>query len=141
MTAIPDPPWRDSTDGGEAERYREVLRALESATGRVAARLELRWEKGDDDTLRKAVMVCTAATREEEQALARLAIMVMVGDTKYHLDNPQPETAEIGARGVRDPGNPCEEYEPDKINPVPHECPGDGHYLCAECARRKEVAP
>ena len=62
MTAIPDPPWRDSTDGGEAERYREVLRALESATGRVAARLELRWEKGDDDTLRKAVMVCTAAT-------------------------------------------------------------------------------
>jgi hypothetical protein len=34
---------------------------------------------------------------------------------------------------VRDPEAPCEEFERGIPNGTPHDCDGDGHYLCAEC--------
>lgn len=35
--------------------------------------------------------------------------------------------------GVRDPDAPCEEFERGIPKGTPHDCDGDGHYICAEC--------
>lgn len=51
------------------------------------------------------------------------------------------EAQQLGAKGVRDPAHPCEQYEPGE--PLfAAGCETDGHYLCPGCRRAmREVAP
>jgi len=48
----------------------------------------------------------------------------------------------LGEDGVRDPDNPCQFFT---TNPLEHhltaDCDSDGHYLCAKCKLRANVAP
>lgn len=44
-----------------------------------------------------------------------------------------PRDPRVGDPGVRDPDAPCEHYEPGSPKGTPHDCDGDGHYLCERC--------
>lgn len=48
------------------------------------------------------------------------------------------EKAPDGLPGIRDRDNRCHVFEPRKWQPGDfHDCLGDGHYLCKECAHFK----
>lgn len=46
----------------------------------------------------------------------------------------------FGQVGVRDPENPCDEFDGKGYNGK-GQCPSDGHYLCTECSHLSPEAP
>ena len=81
----------DFIGGEEADRYRDALRALEAASGRVVARLEITWSRREDASgkrFAKAELNAVASTREEERALVEIGFLILKGGDRYHVETP-----------------------------------------------------
>lgn len=52
-----------------------------------------------------------------------------------YVPAPQDRIA-FGAPGIRDPENPCSEFQPGPTSPSAR-CETDGHYLCDECEHKR----
>jgi len=78
--------------GEDADRYRDALRALETASGRVVARVEITWMRAADDDpkrLGSAHLNVVASSREEERALVEIAVVILKGGSQYNVEPEQ----------------------------------------------------
>lgn len=82
------------TEFEDIERYRDALRALESASGRVVARVEFRWERAPDQESGMAVITATASSLETEQMLAKMAVELLKATSGGEYKDPEEEKAE-----------------------------------------------
>jgi hypothetical protein len=117
----------------EIERLRARVQALEGekqetilsarAAVEYAEHLE-RAAKRERDTYRDLLArVHRSGLLGEAAPELRIAVEAALGVTP---------AGRFGDPGIRDPGNPCEHFDPGETVGNP-QCYGDGHYMCKEC--------
>jgi hypothetical protein len=104
-----------------AEREETILSARAAVED---AELHARAAKRERDTLRDLLArVARSGLLGEAAPELRIAVEAALGVTPV---------GRFGDPGIRDPENPCEDFDPGETVAFP-QCYGDGHYMCKEC--------
>ena len=127
MPVVADPPY----EAAEVEKVRESWRSTFPSAAALAARASA---KPASFSMLAPVVKAKKPDVPAEWTVPVAAETVSDDDHAFLTQIRQVKERYVGEPGERDPDHPCAAYATTGL--VVRDCPGDGHYLCAEdCAR------